>query len=65
MNLGYCTIIASQDGKVTHKNVEPGTYVQTGEQLFAFVPNDVWVIANFKETQLDHMRIRPASDAVS
>jgi membrane fusion protein (multidrug efflux system) len=57
VNLGYCTILAPESGKVTRKNVEPGTYVQTGEQLFAIVPSKVWVIANFKETQLDRMRL--------
>jgi membrane fusion protein (multidrug efflux system) len=57
VNLGYCTIVAPESGKITRKNVEPGTYVQTGEQLFAIVPSKVWVIANFKETQLDRMRL--------
>ena len=57
VNLGYCTIVAPTSGKVTRKSVEAGTYVQTGEQLFAIVPNEVWVVANYKETQLDHMRI--------
>jgi membrane fusion protein (multidrug efflux system) len=57
VNLSYCTIVAPDSGKITRKSVEPGTYVQTGEQLFAIVPNDVWVVANFKETQLAHMRL--------
>jgi membrane fusion protein (multidrug efflux system) len=57
VNLGYCKILAPEDGKITKKNVEPGSYVQTGEQLLAIVPNEVWVVANFKETQLDKMRI--------
>jgi membrane fusion protein, multidrug efflux system len=57
VNLGYCTIVAPDSGKITRKSVEAGTYVQTGEQLFAIVPNRVWVVANFKETQLDRMRI--------
>ena len=56
INLGYCTIVAPQDGRVTRKTVEPGSYVQVGEQLLAVVPTDVWVTANFKETQLDRMR---------
>ena len=38
------------------KNVEPGAYVQVGQPLLALVQPDVWVIANFKETQLTHMR---------
>jgi membrane fusion protein (multidrug efflux system) len=60
VNLGYCTITAPDTGKITRKDVEVGNYVQTGEQLFAIVPNRVWVVANFKETQLDHMRIGQA-----
>ncbi len=57
VNLGYCTIVAPQAGRVTRKSVEPGSYIQAGEQLFAIVPSDVWVTANFKETQLDRMRV--------
>jgi membrane fusion protein (multidrug efflux system) len=56
-NLGYCRIVAPEDGRVTRKNVEPGSYVQAGEQLFAVVPSNVWVVANFKETQLSRMKI--------
>lgn len=56
VNLSYCTIKAPEDGRITRKNVEPGSYVQTGQALFAIVPPEVWVVANFKETQLDHMR---------
>src|SRR5439155_6121595 len=37
-------------------SVEPGAYVQTGQVLLALVPTQVWVVANFKETQLRHMR---------
>jgi membrane fusion protein, multidrug efflux system len=56
LNLSYCTITSPQDGYITRKNVEPGSYVQVGQVLFSTVPNDVWVTANFKETQLDLMR---------
>jgi membrane fusion protein (multidrug efflux system) len=56
VNLSYCTIKAPEDGRMTRKNVEPGSYVQTGQSLFAIVPAEVWIVANFKETQLDHMR---------
>jgi membrane fusion protein (multidrug efflux system) len=55
VNLGYCRIIAPCDGKVTTKSVETGMYVTSSAQLFQLVPADVWVTANFKETQLDHM----------
>jgi len=54
-NLDYCTIRAAVDGLVTHKNVELGMYVQVDQPLLALVPTDVWVTANFKETQLDHI----------
>ena len=57
VNLSYCTIKAPEDGRITRKNVEPGSYVQAGQSLLALVPPDVWVVANFKETQLDRMRI--------
>lgn len=56
LRLSYNKIYAPQDGRVTRKNVEPGNYVQTGSALMAVVPHDVWVVANYKETQLDHMR---------
>ena len=56
MNLQYTKIIAPVDGVVT-KNVEVGMNVQPGQQLFTIVPLDeVWVTANFKETQLKYMR---------
>ena len=56
INLGYCTITAPEDGVVTKKNVEPGMYLSVGQALFSIVPTEVWVTANFKETQLDLMR---------
>ncbi len=53
LNLGYTTIVASMDGVVTKKSVEVGQIVQPGQGLMVIVPlNDVWVTANFKETQL-------------
>lgn len=52
----YCYIKAPQAGRITRKNVDVGTYVQIGQPLFALVSHDVWVTANFKETQLDEMR---------
>ncbi len=56
INLGYCRIVAPSDGRVTSKNVDAGIYVTSASQLFAIIPPDVWVIANFKETQLSHMQ---------
>lgn len=57
LQLSYCTITAPMDGVVTRKSVEPGQIIQPGQQLFILVPLDrVWVTANFKETQLAHVR---------
>ena len=56
LNLQYTKIIAPVNGVVT-KNVEVGMNVQPGQQLFSIVPlDDVWVTANYKETQLKYMR---------
>ncbi|HTZ48083.1 MAG TPA: HlyD family secretion protein [Verrucomicrobiae bacterium] len=57
LNLSYCDIIAPVDGVATHKSVEPGQIVQAGQGLLVVVPlQDVWVTANFKETQLRKMK---------
>jgi membrane fusion protein (multidrug efflux system) len=56
INLGYCRLVAPVDGRITSKNVDAGMYVSSTSQLFSLVPADVWVTANFKETQLDHMQ---------
>jgi membrane fusion protein (multidrug efflux system) len=57
LNLGYCTIVAPATGIVGKKTVELGENVSPGEQLMAVVPlDDVWIIANFKETQLSRMK---------
>jgi membrane fusion protein (multidrug efflux system) len=55
VNLGYCRIVAAADGRITGKAVDPGAYVTPANPLFQLVPTQVWVIANFKETQLKHM----------
>lgn len=62
LNLSYAEITARQDGRVTVKSVEPGNYVQPGQALMAVVSDKVWVEANFKETQLAH--VRPGQEAV-
>jgi membrane fusion protein (multidrug efflux system) len=57
LNLGYATIVAPMDGVVTKKAVEVGQIVQPGQGLMMIVPlADVWVTANFKETQLRNVR---------
>ncbi len=57
LNLGHTTIAASRAGLVSRKSVEIGQTVNAGQPLLAIVPlDDVWVTANFKETQLEGMR---------
>jgi len=56
LNLSYTKIIAPRDGHITARSVQVGNYVQAGQNLLVIVPKDVWVVANFKETQLAHMR---------
>ncbi len=57
LNLEYTTVVAPVDGVVTHKQVEVGQIVQQGQGLMVIVPlQDVWVTANFKETQLRSMK---------
>jgi len=57
LNLSYCNIVAPVDGVATHKQVEPGQIVQPGQGLLVVVPlSNVWVTANFKETQLKNMK---------
>ena len=53
----YCTVTAPIDGIVSRKSVEPGQYIQSGQTLLSVATDtDVWVVANFKETQLTSMR---------
>ncbi len=56
LNVGWCDITAPQDGWVTKRSVEKGDYLQVGQQIFAIVSPEVWVTANFKETELTRMR---------
>jgi len=58
LDLRYCDIIADIDGVVTRRNVNPGNFVQVGQNLMAVRSlNEIWVDANFKETQLRDLRI--------
>jgi len=54
--LSYTRIYAPESGYITRKSVEPGNFVQPGEPLLALVSDRLWVVANFKETQLAKMR---------
>ncbi len=56
VNLSYTNIYAPQSGTVASRRVEKGMYVQVGTPLFTIVPDDIWVVANFKENQLRHMK---------
>lgn len=56
LELSYTKIYAPQDGTVSGKRAEVGAYVQTGSPLFAIVPNEVWIVANFKENQVGNMK---------
>ncbi len=56
LNLSYARIFAPCDGRVTRKQVEAGNYLQAGQAIMAIVPVEVWVVANFKESQLEKMR---------
>lgn len=55
-DLADTKVIAPEAGIVTDRGVEQGAYVQTGQQLFSLLPAERWVIANFKETQIAHMK---------
>jgi membrane fusion protein (multidrug efflux system) len=56
LNVGYTTIRASEAGRIANLTAAPGEFAQPGTALTMFVPDDLWIVANFKETQLDHMR---------
>ena len=57
LNLSYTVIRAAKAGRIAHKTVATGNFVQVGQALMALVPDAVWVTANFKETELAHMRV--------
>jgi membrane fusion protein (multidrug efflux system) len=56
LNDSYTKVFAPESGRVTRKSVEPGDYVQVGQNLLALIPSNIWVTANFKENQLRLMR---------
>jgi membrane fusion protein, multidrug efflux system len=58
LDLRYCDIVSEIDGVVTRKNVNPGNTVQAGQSLMAIRSlTEIWIDANFKETQLADLRI--------
>ncbi len=64
LDLSYTKVTAGRAGRVTRRTVEVGNYVAVGQEMLDIVPTDVpdgiWVTANFKETQLQHMEARAA-----
>jgi membrane fusion protein (multidrug efflux system) len=65
LDLSYTKIYAPCDGRVTRKAIETGNYVQVGQQLMSIVPPEIWVVANFKESQLKKMKPgQPVSVAI-
>jgi membrane fusion protein (multidrug efflux system) len=57
LNLGYTRIMASVDGHIAQRTVAAGNYVSPGQELMTIVPLNLWVTANFKETQLALMHV--------
>ena len=65
INLGYTHITAPVDGTIAQRTVALGNYVTPGVQMMAIVPLQIWITANFKETQLAYMRLRqPATVSI-
>ena len=66
LNLTYTRILAPQDGVIGQRQIKPGQYVGVGTQITTLTPlPNVWVIANYKETQLTRMRVgQPAEITV-
>ena len=56
LNLSYATVKATTGGRVAQRNVQAGDYVTPGQRLLILVPSDVFVTANYKETQITDMR---------
>ena len=56
LNLQYTGVVAAQSGRVVKLSGAKGTFVNAGQSLMMFVPDEVWIVANYKETQLNDMR---------
>ena len=60
LDISYCHVVAGYKGRVTRRRVEVGNYVDVGQEIIDVVPTDapvdIWVTANFKESQLSHMQ---------
>ena len=64
LELKYTKIVAPMEGRVSRRLVEPGSYVQVGQSLMAQVSENIWVVANFRETDLTHIRRGQAATIV-
>jgi membrane fusion protein (multidrug efflux system) len=65
LNVGYTTITATQDGVIGQRQVKPGQLVGAGSQITTLTPlPHLWVIANYKETQLTHMAVGQKAEIV-
>jgi membrane fusion protein (multidrug efflux system) len=56
LNLSWTRVTAPQDGWITKRNIEQGNYLQAGQSVLSIVTPEIWITANFKESQLDRMR---------
>ena len=57
LQLSYCTVVAPVSGRIAEKTVQTGNRVSVGQALMAVVEDNVWIEANFKETQLERIRV--------
>jgi len=57
LQLSYCTIVAPVSGRIAQKTVQTGNRVSVGQALMAVVEDDVWILANLKETQLERVHV--------
>lgn len=57
LQLSYCTVVAPVSGRIAQKTVQTGNRVSVGQALMAVVEDDVWILANLKETQLERVRV--------
>lgn len=56
LDVEWTNIRAPRDGRISQRNIEQGNFVQTGQEMFSIVPDEIWIVANYKETQLTNMR---------
>ena len=57
LQIAYARVVAPVDGHIANETVAIGDYAQPGQQLLSVVPNRLWITANYKETQLEHVHV--------